>query len=158
MTWISSSPVTRSGRKKNEIFLNKSQYNVITLPLINGRKNVKVDLPIRPAISFPFCTSSQHQKLFPSMFQAMICLISLFLSLLPLQTHLFKILLSRSEICITFGFLFFTQQKLKTTDSHAVNMKICSASGTHSGKVWSNFLAPFLRELFIAALPFPPTF
>lgn len=46
------------------------------------------------------------------MFQDMICLISLSL-FLPLQTYLFKILLNGSEIYITFGFLFFTQQKLK---------------------------------------------
>lgn len=56
---------------------------------------------------------------------------------------------------ITFGFLFFTQQK-QTTETHAVNMKIFSASGTHTGKVWSNFLAPSLENyssLLFLSLP-----
>lgn len=64
---------------KSEIFLNKSQYNIITLPLINGRK-CEGGSPYQTSHFFPFCISSQHQKLFPSMFQAMICLISLSLS------------------------------------------------------------------------------
>lgn len=74
--------ICQARKKKPEIFFIQSQYNIITLPLINGRKNVNVDLPIRPAISLPFCISCQHQKIFPSMFQAMICLICLSLPFL----------------------------------------------------------------------------
>lgn len=39
--------------------------------------------------------------------------LSLSPSLLSLYTHFLRILINRSEICITFGLLFFTQQTLK---------------------------------------------
>lgn len=125
------------------------------LPFINGRKNVKVDHPIGPAISFLFCTSSQ-QKSFPSTFQAIICLTSLSLSLF---------FYSRPISSESFSTEVRSVSHLDFQSSHNVHSGYfemcyqcadCSASGIHTGKVWNNFLAA-LSLLSLLFLSLPPS-
>lgn len=132
--------ISQSRKKKMLEYSLIKVSDTITLPRINGRKSVKVDLSIRPAISFPFRTSSQHQKLFPSTFQVMICLISL-----SLPFH------SRPISSESFSTEVRSVSYLDFQSSHNKHSNYCetccqhadsSASGTHTGKVWNNFLAP----------------